>query len=143
MQWYSITDIDKFVDSTRVLVYRIFGKNDVDFNVKDSYSIEYKNLTNAEQLEINECLTENESMLIAMDFIKKIPSKKGRQQSYKISDKAYMSLIESLNARLVSNMLNKMVRQGLLETAYDAECDDFIFWVKEDEDENKNKNTET
>jgi hypothetical protein len=41
---------------------------------------------------------------------------------------------------MVSNILNSLVNKGLVETAYDAEANDFIFWVS---DENKKENPET
>ena len=34
---------------------------------------------------------------------------------------------------MISNMLNTLVNKGLLETAYDNESNDFIFWVKNNE----------
>jgi hypothetical protein len=36
---------------------------------------------------------------------------------------------------MTSNLLNGLVNRGLVETAYDDEAEDFVFWVKE----NKNK----
>lgn len=41
-------------------------------------------------------------------------------------------MIETFNSRMVSNMLNNLVNKGVLETAYDSESDDFIFWTKND-----------
>ena len=49
-----------------------------------------------------------------------------------MNDKMFLAIIESLNERMVSNLLNSLVNKGLVETAYDDEDDDFIFWVKED-----------
>jgi hypothetical protein len=41
---------------------------------------------------------------------------------------------------MVSNMLNNLVNKGMIETGYDDETNDFIFWIK---DENENQAPET
>ena len=58
---------------------------------------------------------------------------------YVISEKKYMAMIESFNQRLVSNMLKNLTQIGLLESAYDSELNDFIFWIKEQDQPNENK----
>lgn len=125
--WFTIDDIDKFVESTRVLVYNIFGDKDasvenVDFNIK--------NLSEESLQEINRCLSQDESKTILLDFVKAVPGKRG---FYKISTNKYMEFMESLNTRLVSNILGKLTNDGLLESAFDEEVNDFVFWAKENE----------
>jgi len=34
---------------------------------------------------------------------------------------------------MVSNIINSLVKKGLIETAFDSEKNDFIFWVKDNE----------
>ena len=48
-----------------------------------------------------------------------------------VSDDLFISIIQILNDRMVSNTLANLVSKGLVESAYDSELDDFIFWVKE------------
>jgi hypothetical protein len=145
MEWFTIIDLEAFVDSTRVLVYELFGNESrgkgKDENIAKT-NTDYKKLTKIEQEEINECLTYQESLLISKDFLKERVNKKLKQKKYLISEKSYLSFLESLNARLVSNMLSKMVKQDLLDSAFDEESNDFIFWLKEENDE-KDKNTQT
>ena len=43
-------------------------------------------------------------------------------------------MIEHVNQRMVSNIIAKLVNGGLLESAFDDEKNEFIFWKKEDED---------
>lgn len=133
MERYIITDIDLFVESTRVLVYSLFGtnKNDED---EENFNLSYDALTEDEQIEIDKCLTHQESAVIAKDFVK-IKTKKNKK-FHTISDQEYVSFMEALNSRLVSNMLNSMTRLGILESAFDDKSNDFIFWVA---DENNNK----
>ena len=145
MEWFTIIDLEAFVDSTRVLVYELFGNEskgkDKNENIAKT-NTDYKKLTKIEKEEINECLTYQESLLISKDFLKERVNKKLNQKKYIISEKSYLSFLESLNARLVSNMLSKMVKQDLLDSAFDEESNDFIFWLKEENNE-KDKNTKT
>ncbi len=46
--------------------------------------------------------------------------------------KNFYSIIEDFNARLVSNLLQQLVAKGLIESSYDEEENDFIFWVADD-----------
>ena len=64
---------------------------------------------------------------------------KNKKTMYVISEKKYMAMIESFNERLVSNMLKNLTQIGLLESAYDSELNDFIFWIKEQDQPNENK----
>jgi tRNA C32,U32 (ribose-2'-O)-methylase TrmJ len=143
MEWFAIVDLELFVDSTRVLVYELFGNQNKEKNEDIAKTnTEYKKLTKIEQEEINECLTHQESLLISKDFITTKINKKLKKKKHVISEKSYLAFLESLNARLVSNMLSKMVKQDLLDSAFDEESNDFIFWLKEENDE-KDKNTKT
>ena len=132
--WYTINDIDRFVESTRVLVYSIFGEQNKNIEEID-LSI---NSLNEESLkEINNCLTQQESMTIAFEFIKPVQNKKNL---FKISESRYVEFMESLNSRLVSNILVKLTKEGLLESAFDEESNDFVFWAKSDENKNDQGN---
>ena len=133
--YYTITDLDQFIESTRVLVFDAFGK--ADNHDPDQLALYLQELKPQEQIELNSVLTQQESLNIAKDFIKeKIKNKK---TVYIISEKKYMAMIESFNERLVSNMLKNLTQIGLLESAYDSELNDFIFWIKEQDQPNENK----
>jgi hypothetical protein len=134
-QWFEITDLDKFVAATRTLVYTSFGSKSI--SKEEKLQTDPDRLTLEEKKEINNCLSQEESMAIVMDFIR---VRKTKKQKYKITDSRYYEFIEALNARMVSNILNKLSGDGLLESAFDEESNDFIFWVKE-EDNNEKNNT--
>ena len=34
---------------------------------------------------------------------------------------------------MISNILSGLVNKGLVDTAYDSQSNDFVFWVKEDD----------
>lgn len=135
--WYNITDIDLFIESTRVLVYGAFGETKKELS---EINISVQNLEPDEQEEMNNCLSQNESMTIAKQYLKTVKSKKSNKTYYRISEKSYMSLIESLNSRMISNMLQKLSKDGVLESAFDSDLNDFVFWVKDDESKDQNTN---
>jgi hypothetical protein len=125
-KYYEIIDLEQFVESTRVLVFDSFGKT---FSDNGDMKFFIKELSIEDISELNTILTQSESMLIAKEYIKQTKNK------IRISDKQYMALIESLNSRMVSNMLKNLVSQNILESAYDSESNDFIFWIKENNEE--------
>jgi hypothetical protein len=136
-EWFIIDDIDKFVESTRVLVFNAFGKTNED--QLDELSFFIAELPKEEQNELNETLTQEECMIMSKDFIKKEIHKKTKHIRFIINTKKYMEMIECFNGRMVSNMLNNLVNRGILESAYDTEANDFIFWIKDNDQTQKEK----
>lgn len=136
-EWFIIDDLEKFVESTRVLVFNAFGKGE-DVSAND-LSILIDDLCEEDSNELQKTLTQSECMSIAMTYIKRELNKKTKEERYIISTKKYMSMIESFNSRMVSNILVNLTNQGLIESAYDEKLNDFIFWVKDDNETN-NKN---
>jgi hypothetical protein len=136
-EWFIIDDIEKFIESTRVLVFNSFGKtNETEL---DDLSFLLSDLPKEEVEELNSSLSQEECMIIAKEFIRKEQNKKTLSTRFTISNKRYMGMVESFNSRLISNMLNHLVNKGLLDTAYDADSNDFVFWVKE---ESENRETD-
>ena len=52
-EWYEITDIDKFVEATRVLIYDSFGKQNYNF---DGSTMSIMDLNKEDQKELNKTL---------------------------------------------------------------------------------------
>lgn len=133
--WYCINDLDEFVDGARKLVFKFFGNtNDL---ADDSLSDNISNLSKEEIEELDTTLTHDESMLIVKSLAKKKTLKKAKTTRYYITDKILASIIEELNARMISNILTRLTSRGILESAYDSEIDDFVFWVKDEDQGNK------
>ena len=129
-EWFIVDDIDKFVESTRVLVFNSFGKtNETEL---DDLSFLLADLPKNEIDELNNSLSQEECMIMAKDFLRKEYNKKTKNSRHIISNKKYMDMIESFNSRMISNMLNHLVNKGLLETGYDVDSNDFVFWIKEE-----------
>lgn len=136
-EWFVIDDIEKFVESTRVLVFDSFA--DSSEKTVDELTIMLSELSSDEIEELDMVLTQSEAMGIAKTFLKKQINKTSKEERYLIHTKKYMEMIESFNSRLVSNLLSNLVNKGLVESAYDNESNDFIFWIKDDEQNKKEK----
>jgi len=121
---YFINDLSRFIEASRVLVYSLFGSDSDTSNIV----LSMKNLSKEQKQEINSCLTQKEAGIIAIEFLIK------SQEGYSISETSYNKFLDSLMSRLTSNLLAKMVSQGELETAFDDESGEFIFWTKESDD---------
>jgi hypothetical protein len=138
-EWYYINDIDNFVNSARKLVFKFFG-NEED-KLSEAIDLSLDKLTKEETEELEETLSFNESLSIVKLYAKKQINKNKKTSRYCINDKILHQIIEALNSRLVSNILTKLTNQGVLESAYDSEINDFVFWIKEQsEDDTNNSN---
>ena len=140
---YKIDNKERFLEASRVLTYNLFdtngsiGINGVDFN-KDSLSKE-------EQEELDTILSFRETEIISQDFLKQ---SKNHEGIFLITEKKYLQFLDTLNSRMVSNILSVMSSKGLLETAFSEEDNDFVFWVKDnpkdlDKDNEKIQKPET
>lgn len=129
--YYEIHNIKEFIEGSRVLIYNVFAEKKVDWT---SISFDKELLTDEELEELNDCLTEKESYSIASQYIKK------RRGKFVITESKYIELLEALNARITTNLLRILSNKGLLESAFDSELNDFIFWPKENNDENTETN---
>jgi hypothetical protein len=79
---------------------------------------------------------------ITTQIVKKQKNKKTNSIRYVVNDIIFSEVLESLNDRMVSNLLNNLVNKGVLETGFDNETNDFLFWIKEN-DKNKSEKPET
>ena len=141
-KWYVIHDMDAFTNHVRVLVYNAFGSGlsedkDDDPEIDDLISVKPE-----DKDELDKILSFEESLNIATQIVKKQKNKKTNNIRYVVNDSIFLQVIESLNDRMVSNLLNNLVNKGVLETGFDNETNDFLFWIKEN-DKNKSEKPET
>jgi hypothetical protein len=140
-KWYIIHDIDAFTNHVRVLVYNAFGsglsEDKGDPEIDDLISVKPE-----DKDELDKILSFEESLNIATQIVKKQKNKKTNNIRYVVNDSIFLQVIESLNDRMVSNILNNLVNKGVLETGFDNETNDFLFWIKEN-DKNKTEKPET
>lgn len=132
--WYKIKDLSGFINHARELVFSSFDKvNEIS---DDELTSTLSELAPKDKEELDRVLTYDECLVMAKNIIKIKISKKTKKESYYVNDIILTKMLESFNSRMVSNILSKLVSDGLLDTAYDNDKNDFIFWVV---DKNTNK----
>ena len=134
-KWFLINDFDQFVDHTRSLVFKFFGE--ANKSMDDAISESLSKMSVEEISEMNETLTHSESAIIIKNHTRKQINKKTKIVRYSITDKILYDIIEDLNNRMISNILGALVNKGVLDSAFDSEKNDFIFWVKDDNEKQK------
>lgn len=129
MESFIINNMDEFVLKTRTIIYNLFLENAKDPNDID---IMFQEIAQIHNDEFNESLSQEEATTIIKQFVTKQINRKTKQIRYLITNDSYIKILENLNARMVSNILNSLVNKGFLESAYDTESNDFVFWVKDE-----------
>jgi len=119
--WFYIEDqeIDNFLQRVREISFEKFIEINDSFQDKEDYLLKLEKPKN-----IDSIITIEETKNIAMTMIKKYKS------GYKFSKKTLYKIIENLNSRMISNSLVNLVSSGALESAFDEELNDFVFWIK-------------
>ena len=126
-----IQDLDMLVDWSRKLVYCAFGakedQQDIEVAMMEAESLEEDKESTEE---LNQVLPLNESIALIKSYLVKKKRKSNQEIVFFISDDDYHVFLEDLNRRLVSNLIRSLVNKGVLDSAFDDERNDFIFWVK-------------
>jgi hypothetical protein len=134
-QWFIIPDLSEFTDKARSIVYNNFGiwqdKSDLDVMIDD--------IKDQHKEELEKILSYNESLVIVKENIKKERNKKTNEIRYVLNDDIFANIVHKLNDRMVSNIISGLVQKGLVETAFDDEQNDFVFWVKDNKDQEENQ----
>lgn len=137
-QWFIVPDLSEFTDKARAIVYNNFGvwqdKSDIDVIIDD--------VVENEREEFDKILSHQESLVIVKENVKKERNKITKETRYILNDEIFAEIVHKLNDRMVSNIINGLVQKGLVETAFDSEANDFVFWIKEDEDEKEKPETD-
>ena len=136
-----IINLDKLVNFSRQVVFYNFSADNDETD--DEFISKVKNIKTDEKKELDELLPFQESKLIFKECVKKQINRKTKQTRYVISESDYDKVLVELNSRMVSNIIRSLVKKGLVETAFDDDKNDFIFWVsKLGEEENGNFETD-
>lgn len=118
---YTMRNPDEFINQIRRLVFAGFG-------IKDLGEDELQTLIqNIDEEEMNRTISFEECKVIAMEYLE--PKKIRRRVKYFLTEENFTNLVEAINSRLVSNLITELVDDGQLESAWDSEANDFIFWV--------------
>ena len=128
-----------FVQKTRVLVYNCFGTSSKPL---DEIDMDFENLNKDQKEEIDNCLSEKEALNIVLEHVLKKKDRDGNIVNV-LSEENFMAIINDFSLRMTSNILNTLVSKGLVDSAFDEETNDFVFWAKDVDGENENKNNKT
>jgi hypothetical protein len=107
----------------------------VNFANESKQDIPYlseSDLSDNDRKELEKVLSHQEASVIIKTHLTKQKNKKLNKTRYLVSEDAYVKIVSDLNQRLVSNLLTQLVNKGLVDTAFDSEANDFIFWAKDD-----------
>jgi hypothetical protein len=136
--WFVIKNIKEFTDKTRAIVYNNFGK----WESESSLDQIIDSIKDSDRSDIDKVLSYQESLIIIKQIAKKQRNKKTNKNRLILNEELFTQIVLDLNSRMISNILNELVRKGLVESAFDTESNDFIFWVK-DEDKKSFEKPET
>jgi len=139
MSKYDIYDLEMFVQKTRVLVYNSFGTSSKPI---DEIDMDFENLNKDQQKEIDNCLSEKEALNIALEHVLQKRDRDGNIINL-LSEENFMAIINDFSLRMTSNILNTLASKGLVDSAFDEETNDFVFWAKDLDDENEDNNNKT
>lgn len=126
-EWFIINNIDEFTDKVRAIVFNNFGA----WDGADELDSLIDTVKQSDKEELDKILSHQESLLIVKESVKIQTSKNKKRTRYTLNEKIFADVLEKLNSRMVSNILNGLVQKGLVDTAYDEQSNDFIFWVKD------------
>lgn len=135
-EWYVIANIENLVNAARVLVFNSFGTDTKKQEKSIDYDISYldvNSLSDEDREELDSVLSYDESYSIVMENTKKQTHKKTKEIRYIMDDLIFSTIIENLNSRMISNMLNNLVNKGVLESGFDSDSNEFVFWIKDHE----------
>lgn len=127
-EWFIINDIKEFTDKARSIVFNNFGKWS-----EHADDILTETLSQEDQNEMDDVLSHKESLVIVKSLIKKQKHKQTNDIRYILNDNIFADIVQMLNDRMVSNLLHNLSTKGLIESAFDNETNDFIFWIKNEE----------
>ena len=130
-QNYIIDNLDNFTDSARRLVYNGFDKGSVED--PDEFTELVTQISPEEEKELDKVLSHDEALVIVKSMAKEQKHKYEDKSRYIIDEKIFSEIIEAMNARLVSNILTSLANKGMIESAYDSDINDFVFWIKDNE----------
>jgi hypothetical protein len=118
---YVMENKAEFINQVRRIVFAGFGLKDL----KDTELSEL--IAEIDEKEMDSTISFAECEVIAEEYIEQ--KKFRRKTKYFLSDKKFNQFVEAVNSRLVSNIITELVDIGQLDSAWDSEANDFIFWV--------------
>lgn len=134
--WLEIVNMERLVNFSRRLVFYNFDDKHADLDDDDFMDKISKIDTNTDDVEMDKLLPFDECETIFRPMLIIKIHKKTKKKSIFIEQEKYEDFLEQLNQRMVSNIVKGLVMKGVVESAFDNEKNDFVFWVKHKELDN-------
>ena len=130
VQWMEVLNVTKLLNFSRKLVFYNFDSTYSSLD-DEEFILKVGEIKLSEEPEVDKLLPYKECLLMFNEHLhrRKRKNDSKRYTTY-IKDADYDLFLEQLCERMVSNTIQSLVNKGLVETAYDSEKNDFIFWVK-------------
>lgn len=140
--YLEISNIDKLVNFSRRLIYYNFDDESEKLSDADFFE-QVQKIKQEDMPELDKYLPFDEAKNIMKSLLIKRRHKKTKVAKLFMKESDYDELLIQLNKRMVSNIVRGLVNKGVVESAFDDEKNDFIFWVKDKYDEFDNDKPET
>ena len=140
--YLEISNVDKLVNFSRRLVYYNFDDESEKLSDSDFFE-KVQKIKKEDMPELDKYLPFEEAKNIMKSLLIKRRHKKTKIPKLFMKESDYDEVLIQLNKRMVSNIVLGLVKKGVVDSAFDSEKNDFIFWVKDKYDEYDNERPET
>lgn len=134
--WMEVVNLEKLVNFSRKVIFYNFDEENAE--LKDSDFLDkIEKIENTPNAEMDKVLPYPECKLMLQSMTIKKKNKKTQETKYFLKEGDYDVFLSQLNQRMISNIVQGLVKKGILESAFDSEKNDFVFWIKHDEESEK------
>jgi uncharacterized Zn finger protein len=127
--WLEVVNVDKLIKFSRKIIYHNFDEDNDDLTDTEFLQKVDASTDQEDEKEIESLLPFGECRAIFKPFLVRVLSKDDLY--YKIKEDDYDEILIQMNRRMVSNIVKGLVAKGLVESAFDNDKNDFVFWVKD------------
>jgi len=132
--YYLIKDFNFFVKETKKVAVDNFKTFVEEKDIEEEYD-EVTNKITSEFIEIaskakldfeeinNQIISDHECEVLMFPMIKH------RDGKMIVSEGMYFDILKCIHTRIISNTLAILASKGIVESAFDEELDDFVFWI--------------
>tara|TARA_B100001094_G_C18152219_1_gene784313 strand:+ start:862 stop:1320 length:459 start_codon:yes stop_codon:yes gene_type:complete len=138
--WMEIINLHKLADFSRKIIYHNFDESNDEYSDQEFLEIVTQmklSTENYEELEQVLPIQETKNILKSLCILKH----RKKRTVYLIKEDDYDEFLVQLGQRMISNIVLGLVKKGLVDSAFDDEKNDFVFWVKKKND-NENEKTD-
>lgn len=137
--WLEIMNLEKLINFSRRVIYYNFDESNIKLDDDDFLDKVDKIASKADDDEMDKLLPYKEVETIFGEFLHRRKSSTTEKKAWFIKDGDYDIILVNISERMVSNIVRDLVNKGLVESAFDSDKNDFVFWVKGNDDEDTRK----